>query len=425
MSDTTFASGTVVASSWLNDVNAATYRAQSALSGSTNRTALSKFADSISVKDFGAVGNGVADDTAAIQAAIDYGFTNSKAVFVPSGTYICSNITTYPASTIIGQGRQLTIFKAKAGTAGIWWDATTQGASKLVLWGLAWYGNNEAGITFGIKAGKFGGAGTQYGTEGVISDLWIRDLPNAVGFSVDANVGIMTNLTIQSCLSGFICIGSSNWGRNIISVAPKNTGTGIQVSSGHWSGLFVEAPETGCTPIYLLRPCDVYGVTVSLSNAAVTNFTQLILIDALCGTQWNVTGLTINPALGTYTNVFKQGALGFDGTKGSTFGEYATQSSKIGTSSDARAVTQRLSKAVSLDFPNIVAGGQQDLTTALSGAVAGQPVVIGFTSTGPFAGLRYEAWVSAADTITVRAYNGTGAGIDPPAQTFSLLTWAF
>lgn len=48
-----------VNAAWLNDVNSATYNAAGGIPGSIPRTALSKFSDSISVKDFGAVGDGV------------------------------------------------------------------------------------------------------------------------------------------------------------------------------------------------------------------------------------------------------------------------------------------------------------------------------------------------------------------------------
>jgi hypothetical protein len=51
--------------------------------GAVNRPINLKLGETISVKDFGAVGNNIADDTAAIQAAINTG----KAVFFPAGVY--------------------------------------------------------------------------------------------------------------------------------------------------------------------------------------------------------------------------------------------------------------------------------------------------------------------------------------------------
>jgi hypothetical protein len=48
-----------------------------------------KLAQTVSVKDFGAVGDGVADDTAAIQAAI----ATNQAVFFPAGTYLHTGIS--------------------------------------------------------------------------------------------------------------------------------------------------------------------------------------------------------------------------------------------------------------------------------------------------------------------------------------------
>ena len=56
--------------------------------GAVQRTVESKLQDVVSVKDFGAVGNGIADDTAAIQAAINAAIAENKDLFIPAGTYV-------------------------------------------------------------------------------------------------------------------------------------------------------------------------------------------------------------------------------------------------------------------------------------------------------------------------------------------------
>lgn len=65
--------------------------------GAVARTVDSKLKDVVSVKDFGAVGDGVTDDTVAIQAALDSGATE---VIMPPGIYITTGVEIKAASTI-------------------------------------------------------------------------------------------------------------------------------------------------------------------------------------------------------------------------------------------------------------------------------------------------------------------------------------
>ena len=62
--------------------------------GAVTRTAQAKMRDTVSVKDFGALGDYAADDTAAIQAAFNSGLN----VYFPPGLYIVTNTITVPIS---------------------------------------------------------------------------------------------------------------------------------------------------------------------------------------------------------------------------------------------------------------------------------------------------------------------------------------
>lgn len=76
--DTTFTTGTTITSNWLNAVN-------------------NRCVEFVSVKDFGAKGDGVTDDTAAIQTAIDAlfpamnSFKPAPRLFFPAGNYLISS----------------------------------------------------------------------------------------------------------------------------------------------------------------------------------------------------------------------------------------------------------------------------------------------------------------------------------------------
>ena len=86
--------------------------------GAVSRTQHSKNADTLSAKDFGAVGDGVTDDTAAITAWFDYVISNGKQGFLPSGTYRITSTLVVPTLksgwSIIGQGRLTSIIEMAA-----------------------------------------------------------------------------------------------------------------------------------------------------------------------------------------------------------------------------------------------------------------------------------------------------------------------
>ena len=83
--------------------------------GAVTTTVQDKLRQYVSVQDFGAVGDGVTDDTAAIQATITFAIGNSATagnVFFPSGTYKVTSTLTIPnvvngKGLIYGDGAQI------------------------------------------------------------------------------------------------------------------------------------------------------------------------------------------------------------------------------------------------------------------------------------------------------------------------------
>lgn len=118
--------------------------------GAVARTVQSKLRDTVSVKDFGAVGDGVADDTAAIQAAIDslpaYG-----EVFFPSGTYKTNGVIQVTASNRRINFGDATFLVGDTGTSG---TLTNSASGK-----IGFLFKNAANLTV-VGSPKFIGQGT-------------------------------------------------------------------------------------------------------------------------------------------------------------------------------------------------------------------------------------------------------------------------
>ena len=151
--------------------------------------------DVLNVLDFGAIGDGITDDTAAIQAAINSGIANDKAVFIPAGTYILAGVLTGGANLhLFGEGVGLTILQKKTSSTGHILD---------ILGTTPKYNIDINNITFDcnlVDAGIY----CEYINNAIFSNCEIKNTPFwglVVGKNISTSSTIVNNnVTIQNCV---------------------------------------------------------------------------------------------------------------------------------------------------------------------------------------------------------------------------------
>jgi hypothetical protein len=83
-------------------------------------------------------------------------------------------------------------------------------------------------------------------------------------------------------------------------------------------------------------------------------------------------------------------------------------------------INKVLTATATLDFPSISAVSQASLTISVPGAAVGDEVIMSLPA-APAAGLVFNAFVSAADTVTVRATNVTAAPVDAASASYGVI----
>ena len=168
---------------------------------SVSRTITSKLQETVSVKDFGAIGNGTADDTQAFVNAV----AASNSIYIPNGTYkITGTITTSSADTFIGAGRSATIIAPTGNFDVFSWtgSATGGGIRSLYINGSGMSGGNIVSMVGQTRwsmsdvtiAGGYNGVLIQDQNVASLQNVWINGLTGVYGIKIYGSTTASSNV---------------------------------------------------------------------------------------------------------------------------------------------------------------------------------------------------------------------------------------
>jgi hypothetical protein len=371
-------------------------------SGAVVRTAQSKMRDVVSVKDFGAVGDGVADDTVAIQNAMDA----SSGVHLPAGTYkISSSLQMNDNNFVFGEGRGSEIL------------ATHNGA--------VFKGKNVT-LASGTNVRRFSGGG---------SNLKIYGPGTAAGASIGLDMRGCTmfkwsNVLIQNINTGVIHgDGYSSYYNEYVGVDISTVVYGYYNDALGNENMVVGGRVNDCT--YGTRDADnSHNKYVGVAIEVFSNIGHLVSAPAaqqiqfLCSRLENVPtsgiGISID-ATAQDTQVLSPQFIGLTTDIADSGIRSNIVASEYWKFSGGARVRTHLRVTQSIDFPSIPAQTSSDQLVTISGALATDSVFV--TPDATIGADLIANAIPASGGVYVRLANISGGAIDPPALTFTIDIW--
>jgi len=205
----------------------------------TQTTVQAKLQEFVSVKDFGAVGDGVTDDTASFQAALDFQASSGSPIYVPAGEYLCGSLTYSTRVILFGSAPDRSELSGPiskiiyTGTTGFLFSAAVGGdpygtvIENIKLFGQ---GRNTAG-----GAGCFQGRTTGSNRNMIFQNVWVENF-NFAGFDLpDAFGNQFLGCRFRNIAPSGGASGAGVWYRRINFSAPTAT-TGDLYQGCYFSG---------------------------------------------------------------------------------------------------------------------------------------------------------------------------------------------
>jgi polygalacturonase len=292
----------------------------------------------LSVKTYGAVGDGIHDDTAAIQAAINALPTTGGTVTVPAGTYL---IDTNKKINL----RSLMLFQMETG-------AILKAKNCALIRHYLLYVNGKSDVE--IAGGQLVGDRDGHTYSGTSTHEWGHGIQILGGKRVSVR-----DLMVTKCTGDGVCIGGSSSDvviANIISTGNRRNGlsvtncTNVKVYDSEFSFTNGTSPECGvdiepdagytCSNV-LLQNCRFnnnkkYGINIWKNTSAITITGSTLELNGSLGLGTNgVNGLTVtnntirsNSATGI---VYNDGTKNLNHSGNLSYGNYTRLGAKVRT----------------------------------------------------------------------------------------------
>jgi hypothetical protein len=233
-----------------------------------NRTIAEKFGETLSVKDYGATGDGTTDDTVAIQAGIDAVQGTHNVLFFPAGTYKVTDTLAVHNGT---QLRGVTDFAYPAGFGRPVYATTIsfQPTTTKDLFDYSWTGGAAPGFIFHTSMSGLnieGNANSRYGIK-----------LNSVIYSLYENMaitGFQTPIYCSATINNRFCNLYLTGSVSAVTYAGSNETTDVWEQCSFWGspigvsflGSSINVRFSNC----LLEQIDNYGFDIAKECQAIT-----------------------------------------------------------------------------------------------------------------------------------------------------------